>query len=315
MRCLFLAVAALWPLLSFSQQTMEVLKEHKQQKFPDGIPAGNYSGITWLGDDRYAVVSDKSAEDGFFVFRITLDAETGKILNAENEGFRSSGKRNRDVEGIAYVPETRTLFISGEADNGIREYSLDGQHTGRLLEVPEVFKKAKSNLGFEALAYDAGRQLFWTTTEGALLEEGSLLRLQSFGLDMKPRKQYLYQMDEPQAKHPLVIGVSSVCALGNDSLLVLEREAKVAKLKIGSWVHCKLYVVHTTGEEGALLDKTLVTEFRTKINLTRRNFANYEGMCLGPRLADGSRTLIMIADSQDQHGGILRDWLKVIVFR
>ena len=63
-------VAAMWPLLSFSQQTMEVLIEHKQQKFPDAIPAGNYSGITWLGDDRYAVVSDKSADDGFFVFRI-----------------------------------------------------------------------------------------------------------------------------------------------------------------------------------------------------------------------------------------------------
>ena len=305
----------MWPLLSFSQQTMEVLIEHKQQKFPDAIPAGNYSGITWLGDDRYAVVSDKSAEDGFFVFRIELDSLTGKILHAENEGFRSSGKKNRDVEGIAYVAETRTLFISGEKDNAIREYALDGQHTGRWLEVPQVFKKAKGNLGFEALTYDAERKLFWTTTEGALEGEGSQLRLQSFGLDRKPARQFLYQMDEPQASNPLVMGVSSLCALGNDKLLVLEREAKVAKLKIGSWVHCKLYVVQTIGEEGALLDKTLVTEFRTKINLTRRNFANYEGMCLGPRLADGSRTLIMIADSQDQHGGILRDWLKVIVFR
>ncbi len=308
-------VAAFWPLLSFSQQTMEVLKVHKQQKFPDGIPAGNYSGIAWLGDDRYAVVSDKSEDDGFFVFRIELDSVTGRILSAENEGFRSAGKKNRDVEGIAYVAETRTLFISGEKDNAIREYALDGQHTGRWLEVPQVFKKAKGNLGFEALTYDAERKLFWTTTEGALEGEGSQLRLQSFGLDRKPARQFLYQMDEPQASNPLVMGVSSLCALGNDRLLVLEREAKVTKLKIGSWVHCKLYVVHTAGEEGTLLDKELLMEFRTKINLTRRNFANYEGMCLGPRLADGSRTLLMIADSQDQHGGILRDWLKVVVFR
>ena len=308
-------VAAFWPLLSFSQQTMEVLKVHKQQKFPDGIPAGNYSGIAWLGDDRYAVVSDKSADDGFFVFRIELDSLTGKILHAENEGFRSAGKKNRDVEGIVFVPDTRTLFISGEADNAIREYTLEGRHTGRQLEIPEVFRKAKSNLGFEALAYDADRRLFWTTSEGALKGEGSQLRLQSFGLDMKPARQYLYLMDEPQARHPLVMGVSAVCALGNDRLLVLEREAKVTKLKIGSWVHCKLFVVHTAGEEGTLLDKKLLMEFRTKINLTRRNFANYEGMCLGPRLADGSRTLLMIADSQDQHGGILRDWLKVVVFR
>ena len=123
------------------------------------------------------------------------------------------------------------------------------------------------------------------------------------------------------------MGVSAICALDGGRLLVLEREAKVTKLKIGSWVHCKLYVVNPTAKpSGTLTDtdgtpsekaitKELLTEFRTKINLTRRNFANYEGMCMGPRLADGSRTLLMIADSQDQHGGILRDWLKVLVIK
>ena len=34
--------------------------ENAQHAFPQTIPAGNYSGITWLGGDLYAVVSDKS---------------------------------------------------------------------------------------------------------------------------------------------------------------------------------------------------------------------------------------------------------------
>lgn len=297
-------------------QPMEIIEAHKQQKFPDSIPAGNYSGITPLGQDRYAVVSDKSADDGFFVFHIAIDTLSGKIVSIENEGFHSTGKRNRDVEGIAYVPDTQTLFISGEAGNDILEYTLDGQHTGRGLVIPAVFKKAHRNFGFEALAYDAEQRLLWTTSEASLPGEGDTLRLQSFGLDLQPKRQYRYEMDGQLSERPIARGVSALCALGGNRLLVLEREAKVTKMKIGSWVHCKLFEVELTGEPSeAVVEKRLVMEFRTKINLLRRNFANYEGMCLGPRLADGSRTLIMIADSQDRHGGILRDWFKVIVFR
>lgn len=32
------------------------------------VPAGNYSGITPVGGNEYAVVSDKSATDGFLYF-------------------------------------------------------------------------------------------------------------------------------------------------------------------------------------------------------------------------------------------------------
>jgi len=63
---------------------------------------------------------------------------------------------------------------------------------------------------------------------------------------------------------------------------------------------------------GDLLQKQLLTEFRTKINLTDRSFANYEGICVGPRLKDGRILLILVADSQDQHKGFLKDWFKTI---
>lgn len=322
-------IVVLWPLLSVAQQPMQVIKEHKQQKFPRDIPAGHYSGITYLGDDRYAVVSDKSAEDGFFVFHIELDKESGKILQVHNEGFRSSGKSNRDLEGIAYNPFTRTLYICGEAGNQILEYTLEGQHTGRSLRVPDVYKQSRTNLGFEALAFDPQQRLFWAVNEGTLKCDGeqasavhpvrNRLRLQSFDTDTNPQRQLLYEMDEPQASKAgrfYAMGVSALCALDNGQLLVLEREAYVSMSKIGSWVHCKLYVVSTLqASEGELLQKTLLTEFRTRLNLLRQNFADYEGMCLGPELADGSRVLLLICDSQNQYGGMLRDWLKVITIK
>jgi hypothetical protein len=60
------------------------------------------------------------------------------------------------------------------------------------------------------------------------------------------------------------------------------------------------------------LDKQLVARWRTKLNLTRRNLANYEGMCLGPRLSDGRQVLVLISDSQHRYRGVLKDWIKVI---
>ena len=43
------------------------------------------------------------------------------------------------------------------------------------------------------------------------------------------------------------------------------------------------------------------------------NLANFEGMCLGPTLPDGSRCLVMIADSQKGSGGLTQEYVKVIL--
>ena len=119
---------------------------------------------------------------------------------------------------------------------------------------------------------------------------------------------------EQQQEGRTVTGISAMTALPDGRLLLLEREIFITKKKIGSSVKCTIYVVNPQEvEEGSLLEKTLLTSFQTKINLTARSFANYEGMCLGPRLADGRQVLVLICDSQDQYRGYLKDWLKTIV--
>ena len=54
----------------------QLLRANKQQKFPKDIPVGNYSGITPIGNDRYAVVSDKTTDsrsNSFFIYlRLSL---------------------------------------------------------------------------------------------------------------------------------------------------------------------------------------------------------------------------------------------------
>lgn len=299
----------------------------KQRKFPKMVSAGNYSGITWLEGSRYAVANDKSPTAGFYLMTIKIDSISGELLSVCEDSFLTSGQPNRDEEGICYMPQTQTLFVSGEADQEILEYNLQGQLTGRKLHIPEVFKRAYPNGGFEALTYQPQTHRFWTTTEFTLQTDGekptiekkikNRLRLQSFGDDLQPKEQYWYETDSTitkKRKGRSILGVSGLAALEDGRIVVLEREMYFPKKQIGSYSLIKLYLVNPSQQQpGEVLRKTFLTEFRTKVNLTRRNFANYEGICVGPKLADGRQLLILICDSQNQYRGMLRDWFKTIV--
>ena len=275
----------------------------RQQHFHKQLPAGNYSGICAIGNDCFALVDDKAPTDGFRLVRILFDADGQRISSLEDLGYRSSGLPNRDMEGICYRPSTNTLFISGEADNEVYEYTLDGQRTGRRLVMPDDVKRASHNFGLEALTYDAVNHLFFTTTERPLPGD-STLRILAFGDDLQLKHTYHYQPDAP-VNRKYFHGVSELCALDDGRLLVLERQIRVPRLKIGAKTLIRIYEVSPGSDEH--LQKQLVTEFRTRLSITSRQFANFEGLCqVSPSL------LLLIADSQNQYKGILRDWLRII---
>ena len=147
--------------------------------------------------------------------------------------------------------------------------------------------------------------------------------------DSRYMMTYAYQMDQPSTHKKAdiyVMGVSELCVLPDGQLLVLEREAFIPKIKIGAFCKCKLYLINPLNSEEfsmkekfssdtPFLKKRLLTEWKTGLSLSKRSFANYEGMCLGPMLEDGSQVVILLSDSQDQYAGVLKDWFKTIVIR
>ena len=147
--------------------------------------------------------------------------------------------------------------------------------------------------------------------------------------DSRYMMTYAYQMDQPSTHKKAdiyVMGVSELCALPDGQLLVLEREVFIPKIKIGAFCKCKLYLINPLNSEEfsmkekfssdtPFLKKRLLTEWKTGLSLSKRSFANYEGMCLGPKLEDGSQVVILLSDSQDQYAGVLKDWFKTIVIR
>lgn len=299
-----------------------------------GIPYGNYSGITHVEGNLYAIVSDKDEADGFHFLNIDINHETGKIKNVaisepakfkENlERVRQSRQNQRDTEGICYRKCSNSFFISGEADQQILEYSFEGLPTGKSLSIPVEFsvENINTNRGFEALTYNGNTHLFWTTTELPLkLNSDNTIKLQSFSDDLQPQRQFYYKIEYPllnKKASNFVYGVPDLLALDDGRLIVMEREVVVTYKYLGSYCIVKLYIVNPNENihESTILQKTLLAEFKTKLAIGKMNFANYEGICIGPKLNDGRQTIILINDSQNGEGNKLyraKDYLKVIV--
>ena len=298
--------------------------------FQATVTAGQYSGISWIGGNRYAVVHDKLKGGGIVFYEIDL-GDTGSVTSVSMtipSGTESSTVASQDNEGVAYVPETGTLFVCSEKNQRIQEYDMDGNPTGRKMTIPADMAKSLTtkNQGFESLTFNAETGLFWTTTEHVLKKETSLprlLRLQSFGLDLKPAARFFYQMDAPAksaeeaaAAKSYVHGVPALAALDDGRLLVLEREVYVPNggmfdMLLNSFGNAKIYVVNPSEDTAGVLRKNLVASFSTNSG----TLANYEGMCLGPTLPDGSRCLVLVPDSQGGQNGLTKEYVKVITVR
>ena len=289
------------------------------------IEPGEYSGITWLGGNQYAVVDDNLKGGGILRFAIPIDTDgnVGTVLRQVAPGTAAADGKKRDTEGIAFVASENRLYVSSEKDQEIRGYDLNGNDAGVSMKVPKDLKGIVDNQGFEALTYNESTGLFWTTTEAPLKADTFLpriLRLQSFDRDGKPTRRYFYQTDEPsqtsQRTVAYVFGVPALAALDDGRMLVLEREVYVPQGSLwdklqGAFTDIHIYVVDPVNDTAGILRKSLLCSFTTGA----LNLANFEGMCLGPVLPDGRRTLVLIADSQKGSGGLTNEYVKVILFR
>ena len=317
-----------------SQIEMEVLETTSISY----MPSGEYSGITKVDDGRYAVVHDKEPGGGIIFFDLGFYSD-GRIKSHSYSypAGREEATDMRDPEGIAYFPDGLdggTLFVSGEGDQRILEYDMDGRPTGRELEIPDDMATSmiSGNSGFESLDYNAETELFWTTTEACLDADDrlgqdgmQLLRLQSFGSDLKAKERYFYLLDPP-VKSPsgarnYAFGVPDILALDDGRLLVMEREAWIpngdySDILLKTVVYISIYEVDPVNDKGGILSKRPVTSFTISGGLS---FANYEGICFGPVLG-GKQTVLMLNDSQDRYGvslgsyeiDVLQDYLKVL---
>ncbi|GJG26323.1 MULTISPECIES: esterase-like activity of phytase family protein [Segatella] len=301
-----------WGTDSVDADISQTVIIHEQKTFED-VPAGNYSGITHIKGDEYAVVSDKTDSEGYYIFKIKFGKD-GDILDIKNKGWQDLGGINMDEEAIAYNPHNNHLYIGNEEGSTIQEITLNNK-TVLTKPIADYQKRGEHNRIIESLCYDPFRQHLFTINEASLKGDPfTSLRLKELNDSLQEVAEYEYLMDEPLKKDSRPVnehayGVSELLSLGDGTLLVLEREFYVTKLKLGSWVNNKIYRIKP-GFHG----KQFITSWKTSLSLGNFNLANYEGMCEGPKTKDGRHVIILCADSQNQYKGVLKDYFRTIVF-
>ena len=242
------------------------------------IPAGNYSGITPLGQHYYAVVSDKAPGLGYFVWHIQQDSLTGQVQRVTNYGFRpllppasllhsstssSVSSISTDVEDIVFDAARGVLWVADEGAQTLTAYDTLTQQNISALAIPSYFSKDSiyENLGFEALTYDPRVQMWCSTSESPLrcdavhrpeyLPSTAPLnfRLTFWNATYNPIGFLPYQMAAAQLSQQAryyLHGIPALCLLPNGALLVMERELSVPRFFVGAKCSIRLRLVPQT---------------------------------------------------------------------
>lgn len=233
-----------------------------------------------------------------------------------------------DPEALRWLPRRGTLLWTSEGDRrrrlppALREMDLSGRLLrdfalpAHFLELGDPSRGPRNNLCFEGLAVSPDGRHAWVAMEGPLLQDGPLPRPGQAG---GPCRLTRFDLATGQADHQIAYqpdpvplapwpggglggenGISEILMLDAHQLLVLER-AYVP----GRGVSLCLYRMDTREASPTLTEDTLragayraapkhlVADF-ARLGLTRVD--NTEGMCWGPRLPNGHRTLVCVSD-------------------
>ncbi|GEN23009.1 hypothetical protein HCU01_09580 [Halomonas cupida] len=283
-----------------------------------------------------AISDDRSQSNDARFYSLRVDLSDGQLDDGDvyftdvttlrqPDGFPFA-EGTIDPEAID-LAEDGTLYISSEGDNNqgiaptIGHFARDGQQLGSL-EVPDSLipdadgeSGVRNNLALESLTISPDQQHLFTATENALVQDGpeanfntgSPSRLSEYDLTTgKLSHEYLYPT-EPVAERPTqddgfaTSGLVDLLALDDDHLLALERG-----FSEGAGNTVRLYEIDVSrATDIRHIDALSETDARVRpvdkqlvADLGDFGFEpdNIEGMTLGPELADGRQSLLLVSD-------------------
>lgn len=235
-----------------------------------------------------------------------------------------------DPESIRLSPDTKSYFWVSEGnskahiDPFVREMSLRGEHI-RSFEIPDKFRVkmhmktgknigVRNNLSFESLSLSTDGKTLMVASEASLhqdgrkasLKQGSLIRFLKFDLASgKAVGEFVYETAPITApSFPLglfsVNGLVEILAISATRIITVERSFSVG---VGNSI--RLYLADTKGASDvsglpSLEGQTFTATSKTLLlDLAELGIEldNIEGLALGQKFADGSRSLVLISDN------------------
>lgn len=280
--------------------------------------AEQISGITWAGGNLFYTVDDNDKK----LYPLTLAIGTDGSLAASGVtiGTGVTMEGCSDMEGCAFDAASGNVWVSQETSALIREYDPATGVLIRSAPVPAIQKQYYGNYSLEALTISGDGLAMWTANEEALKcdgtnatqNAGSTVRLTRFTRasvrdNWTPAGEWAY-LTQAVGSAPVIwngdvksrSGVAGLCALPDGTLLVLERNLHGTSVLSANF-YTKIYQVDFTGATdvssmASLQGATYSRVGKTLLYNLDNVWVNYEGICLGPRLENGSCSLVLVAD-------------------
>lgn len=267
-----------------------------------------------------------------------LDVQS--LLQANGKTYPSSKEdpaKTPDPEAIRYDASKNQLVWTSEGERIIRDkeniltnpaiirMSLNGQYldtlplpTNLLMHATE--KGPRQNGVLEGMCFDNDFKTLYVNVEEPLYEDGPRADLtpnqawiRIYQYDTKANKntaQFAYLLDPvaypaKPATAFKINGVPDIYAIGNNKLLVMERSFSTGRLPCT----IKIFQVDLSQAEDISKTASLIASppakpLNKKLLLNMDNLGmhidNVEGMCFGPTLPNGHKTLVMVADNNFQ---------------
>lgn len=233
-----------------------------------------------------------------------------------------------DVESIRFDPQDGSIWYASEGSRKlglqpfVRHATADGAHLGTL-PLPQLFKVwpgredgVRDNLAIEGISFAPDGQSLWVSLESPLYQDGPLptsdagafTRITQLDRTGRVLAQFAYPVDPiPAGASPGRLsdnGVSEILAIDASHLYVLER-AGVQSAEGDFHYIPRLYEIDLAGASDvstfdALLGQAfLPVRKRLVLDISALPLAqigNIEGIAWGPKLENGSDSLVMVAD-------------------
>ena len=295
--CLSLASAS-----ALSAQTLR-LEEVGGEPVPvPGIGNAELSGITWAGGARYLAVDDGRSR--LFPLDVTIDEASGRIVRVVAGEFVSL-KGARDIEGIAWRNGQGSVLVSDEVAHELREYDPVSGALKQSFSPPPLFRdRIRENRGFEGVAISPDGKSVWTVNEGPLRNDGASagalqgawVRLQRFDGALVPNGQWAYRTEPGLG----FVGVVDLMVAPGGELLVLERALTGGGFSARIFFAGLARATDIAGIEKLRNRDDFRPVRKEKLWERTGGFQNFEGIALGPELADGARLVLLVSDGGGQ---------------
>jgi hypothetical protein len=260
-------------------------------------------------------------------------SDAGQAMNGIAPNPGSVLGRAFDPEGIVIQPKTGNLMVSDEYGPSLVEFNRSGELLRRFTTPANLVPRnaatgtpnfagddgntagKRTNRGFEGLAISPDGRYTYAMLQSAMLDEGGgngvYSRIVKFdnqtGLAVA---QYAYRMETAAQGR----GISSLVALGDDRFLVLERNNRgigvgatlagadkaVYEIDLTGAVDVSNIKLPSTGAfAGAVkkLAKVIDLDANTLAALGNKSPEKWEGLAVGPKLANGSYLVLAGTDN------------------